>query len=74
MVNPASDKLPLLAGVSPGDMLVVFIDRVGFVFETPLGVSRVFEVLEILQLPRTVPVLDLWESIRRGCGQLLMFC
>jgi hypothetical protein len=67
MIDVADYKLPLVAGVNHGDLYVVFADaRIGSVIEAPLGVTRVFELLEALRLPRETAVLDLWTSICRG--------
>jgi hypothetical protein len=71
MIDVADYKPPLVAGVNQGDLYVIYADaRVGFIYECPLGVTRVFELLEALKLPRETAVLDLWTSIC-PCGETI---
>jgi hypothetical protein len=71
MIDVADYRLPLVAGVNQGDLYIVYADaRIGFVFECPLGVTRVFELLEALRLPRETPVLYLWTNVCRGSETL----
>ncbi len=40
------ERLALTAGITPGDMVIIFADEVtGLVFEVPPGVDRVFQLM-----------------------------
>jgi hypothetical protein len=64
-------KLALTAGISPGEMIVIFADEtVGVVWEVPAGIGRVFELLDAYGIPRSVTVVDLFTDIVRGSETL----
>ncbi|MGA3342349.1 MAG: hypothetical protein ABSD11_17465 [Methylocella sp.] len=65
------ERLALMAGISPGDTVIIFADEVtGIVFEVPPGIDRVFQLLDIHGLPRDVTVVDLFTDIVRGAATL----
>jgi len=65
------DKLALTAGISPGDMVIIFATEVmGVVWEVPPGIERVFQLLDAYGLPRTATVVDLFTDIVRNGATL----